>query len=154
MAEHQSDLEKLQWLGGVLLLFGVSLYFSMKELRYLTRGETVHAQLVDVDQVEEAGRRGRTQTRLEFSYAWDDEGDRRQESDRTDTDFNPDTLAGENGNDAIRIEYLPGRSGESRLAGNRHLYWVWALLTSLLAAVGTSVKFFVDYYRFRASQSG
>jgi hypothetical protein len=115
--EHETWRVKV-WLG-VGLLFLVSAYFSWRELKYLVLGGEADAKVVRVYETTERGRRGRTYEKLAVQYQFSDGGG----ASRTETDTIAASAPRPSG-PTVRVQYLNGSPGKSRLAGNTQRFWL------------------------------
>jgi hypothetical protein len=122
---------KIRLAFALVLFFFVSVFFAFRELQYLIWGKTTEAQLIEVYQGQEGGRR--SAPALIFHYAFPDpEGNLPM---RDENDFLPLDTPRPSGN-TVRVQYLSGTKYASRLEGHRKMEYVVFLAIAMLAAAG------------------
>lgn len=120
--------------GGVVL---VALFSSVIEFRYAVSGRTAHATITRVSEVhapqhrrdKQRGKPQTAKTLVEYEFAEAD-GSIRQESV---VQSSLAMLA--RGHQPVKVEYIPGAKGWSRLAGQTRLGWVYGLAALALILV-------------------
>ena len=117
--EEETARFKVMMFVGIVFL--VSAFLSWRELKYLTFGKEVDAKLVRVYTFEDVGRRGRVREKIGVDYEFKDAetGDVRKE-----TDTLPITATPPKG-PTVKVQYLEGSEGGSRLAGHAQTIWLW-----------------------------
>ncbi len=130
------ELKQYKWLLIVFLLFVVSAFSSCKELKYKTSGETVDARISDIYKTTSSRRRFMKSTKLKVNYVfYDEEGYPHSESDTVATDW---PFKGKN----VKVEYLVGEKGSSRLVGNSETMMVWIFFTTFGILAFTGFRFY------------
>ncbi len=112
---------KMRLFIGAIVLFIVAAAYSYAEANYLAFGVTTDAKFTKVEQVKQRKRYGGSTIRSYAHYVFSEleGGAARKESDAVDDDW----VAPETG--VVRIQYVPGWPGWSRLDG--HVQW-WSLV--------------------------
>ncbi len=112
--DEEAERGKAGLLLAAIAAFLISGWYSYNELKYALHGETADATVLRTYESTEPTRRGRTGPRLAVLYAFADrDGLSREERDWVPL---PSDLQGE---PTVRVQYLPGEDGASRLAVNR-----------------------------------
>lgn len=117
------------------VLFLVSCFFSVRELRYMLWGELVDAKIVEVRAVTETGRYGQTHQRLKVSYQFQDEATQRRESDTVS-----DSWELERG-PTVSVQFIPGSPKTSRLEGHSQRVWLLVFGGSMVGLGIVAVRF-------------
>ena len=104
----------------VFVVFLVSMFLSWRELKYMTVGKEASAKLVRVYEYQDVGRRGRTREKIAVEYEFKDA----ELGVRTESDDIPSTATPPKG-PTVRVQYLEGSEGSSRLAGRSQKIWLW-----------------------------
>jgi hypothetical protein len=123
-------------LGCVLMLvvpalLVVSTYLAWWELRFLVQGRTTDAVVNRVEELEPPRHRTFGGTYLAVHYSFQDELTERL---RTERDKLP--LSWPRPGGTIRIQYVAGLPGSSRVEGHRH---VWSTVLFVVCVIGSSV---------------
>ncbi len=113
------------------LLFFASMFTSCTELRYLAWGRKTQGHVTEVTRSTLA-RPGETLWRVRYEFQ--DDGRARHEETRLAEGERPLPTAGAE----VEIQYVPGSSGTSRLAGQRDLLALAIFFGSLALMVGAS----------------
>lgn len=131
------------WLIGALV-FAISGWASCREMKYIIRGRTAEAEIINIKIVTvSSGRRysRRTEEKLAVRYRWTDEDDGvREDAVKRSLDWQQPA------DGILRIEYLPGVK-VSRLQGERNY-----ILLAIFTVIGGTLIFFtvrtwVEAYR-------
>ena len=112
-------------------LLAVSTYLAWWELRFLVQGRTIDAVVDHVEVIALRPHRTLGDSYLEVRYSFQDE---RTERLRTEHDNLP--LAWPRPVGKVRIEYVPGLPGGSRVEGHRH---VWFTILFGVCLIGSGV---------------
>src|SRR5688572_22426556 len=105
----------------VAIIFLISVFLAWRELKYMMFAEEADAKLVRVYTFEERGRRGRVSEKMAVEYQFTDA---ETGSVRTETDAVPITNRPPKG-PSVKVQYLEGSEGSSRLAGHSQTIWLW-----------------------------
>jgi hypothetical protein len=109
--------------GAGMVLFVISGVITIGEIGYFLWGQTTTAEFKKVQPVYDNRGPARMQS---VKYAFiDDDGHRRVERNRVPLDWKPPA------NGRLRIEYVPGTEGKSRLAGSRNDAMVYVFFGTL-----------------------
>jgi hypothetical protein len=112
-------------------LFFASAFVTIGELRYAVWGKTTTAEFRGTyPHTDKHGETYQLSVRYRFK---DDDGQKQKGHDFVALDWKPPT------DGKLRIEYVPGQFGKSRLAGNRNVAMLWIFAGSLAASVITVV---------------
>lgn len=124
--DMDDEMRRLKWMLAAGVLFLVSAYFSWRELKYVMFGTQTDATLVRVYETTEPGRRGRLREILAVEYQFKESGGTvRKETDTLQIDTDRPT------GPTVRVQYLDGSVGRSRLSGNTRRIWLLLLFASL-----------------------
>ncbi len=125
---------------GLLIALGVAFlvagWSSWTEWRYLTRGRSVDADVTRLFEFSVPTRSGRSQPRLGIDYRFRD-ADGIEHEDRDWVSL-PSELQGAV---RVRVQYLPGAPGDSRLAANRAVLGPVLFVGCLVGIVVVLVRF-------------
>ena len=123
MLGQDEDLAKAKWLLWGFFLFLITGCLSYGELRYWMSGRD--AEAVVSKSFETYGKRGRPTNTATVEYDFvEPDGTRRGGSDDVPLQKAPDV------GDRVKVRYMPGADGKSRLAGNTR----WLAVGGFLAA--------------------
>jgi hypothetical protein len=118
--------------------FLYSAYLAAGELNYALWGKAAQARLLGVSQARDIGVSGRSSAAVAYEYSFYDEG----LGQRTETDLAPPDWTGPRG-EMIAVQYIPGSTNKSRLAGHRETWAVvffFGLLAVLVAFVWRLIR--------------
>lgn len=120
----------------VPILFLISSYFAWRELKYAVLAKTVDASVERVFETVDVGsRRNRRVLRVNYRFTDASNGSERAEGDTVPLRWpRPDAV--------VRVAYLPGQPGESRIAEHRS-YLAVVFFIGCLVAAGISLAFLV-----------
>lgn len=120
------EVAKFKWLLGAGMVFLISGYFSLNELRYALFSRTVEARVTNARATQSVGRRKEPRLAIEYNFT-EAGGATRSERDTVPVDWplSPDG--------AIQIQYIPGVANASRLSGRGSWNAVAIFLASLVA---------------------
>ena len=127
--DADDEVRRLKIMLGVGIFFLVCAYFSWRELKYTIVGKETDAKLVRVYETTERGRRGRTYQKQAVEYQFTDDG-----TSRTETDTLSRSAPQPSGS-TVRVQYLRGAPGSSRLPENAQQFWL-LLFFGTLAFLG------------------
>ena len=130
--DQDNELARFKWLLFAGIMFLISGYYSISELRFAVSGKTIEASLTQVKQTMSTGRRSRPRLSFEYQFAEAD-GKTRSERDVVSVDW-PAPTAG-----TVTIQYIPGVANASRLLGHSNMVWVYVFM-------GCSVAMAVSIY--------
>jgi hypothetical protein len=125
--DPDSELARAKWLLAAGAMFLVSCFVCYSEMTYLFRGQQTQAT---VTQIYEVARRGRfgishgTSLSVEYTFTEPD-GTRRMDSDTVSSDWEVPP------NRTVAVQYTPGPSGRSRLAGHVNWFGIGFFVVSL-----------------------
>jgi cbb3-type cytochrome oxidase subunit 3 len=127
-------------------LLVVSTYLAWWELRFLVQGQTADAVVNGVEAIKLTRHRMFVGPYLEIRYSFHDErsGELRTEHDELPLDW-PRPVG------TVRIEYVPGLPGGSRVEGHRHA-WFTILFVVCLIGSGVYVGFLLRDARRAVSE--
>ena len=129
---HDSDdLRQIKLLLFVGIVFLFSAWYSWREFKYLTFGNTADAQVTSAEIVEHRGRRGSRYEKLAVQFTFTDAAGASQ-SGRQELDPDAEVNVG----DVVGIQYIAGDSYSPRLQGTGSKVAVIAFVGSLLFAGG------------------
>lgn len=120
------EVTKFKWLLGAGMIFLISAYFSLNELRYAVFARTVEARVTNVRETQSVGRRREPRLSIEYNFT-EAGGATRSERDTVPVDW-PVSSDG-----TIQIQYIPGVANASRLSGRGSWIAVAMFLASLIA---------------------
>lgn len=125
--EHEAS--RFKW----LLIFGLSLlvsgYFTVRELTYSMKSETVDGRVEHTESYRTTGRRSREQTRVYYAFTDKQGVSHRANDDGLSAGWEPPA------NGIVKVQYVPGEENMSRLAENTNWVAVMIFIGSL-GAVG------------------
>lgn len=121
--EHET--RQFKWMLAALLIFACSAFFSWREVKYAVLGKEVDARLVRIREwTERSGRTTKQVWLIDYSFT-DPPGTERRESDTLP--ITADTPMEK----TLKVQYLPGSPGLSRLPQNSRQFWILIFLGSL-----------------------
>jgi hypothetical protein len=118
----------------VPILLVVSTYLAWWELRFLLQGRTAVATVEGVQEIRmrrSVGLFFAGGPYVEIRYSFKDEVTDRLRTERDELPFSwprPDRT--------VRVQYVPGVPGGSRVEGHRHIYFTIFFVVTLIASVG------------------
>ena len=138
--DESHELQRFKYLLVAVVVFLVSGFFAYGELRYALFARTadgVCTQVVEHSNYSRRGRRERLIVRYRFT---DTDGAVRTEDDEVRSDWPVQQ------SEAVRVKFIPGRPGASRLEGHSYMGAVYIFFASL-AGVGFFVFQFWRFYK-------
>lgn len=112
--DEDAERAKAGLLLAAIAAFLISGWFSYNELKYALRGRSVDAAVLRMYEYLPPARHGRPGLRLGIVYQFTDAAGRTREG----RDWVP-VPSDLQGRELVRVQYLPGADGGSRLAANR-----------------------------------
>jgi hypothetical protein len=119
-----------------LVIFLVSGWFAVEELRYFAFGSTADATIVEAFKTQQTGRRGRSTPLLAIRYEFDDNGTSRTERDDVSLDWALTQAFLPEPGDKIAVQFLPGTEDKSRLKGHSRPLPVAIFVVALIGITG------------------
>jgi hypothetical protein len=117
--EDETARFKVMMVVGIVFL--ISAFLSWRELKYTMIGKQADAKLVRVYTFQDVGRRGRVREKIAVEYEFKDA---KTGGVRSESDTLPITAKPPKG-PTVKVQYLEGSEGGSRLAGNTQKIWLW-----------------------------
>lgn len=139
--DEESELRKFKWLAVAVLIFLVTGWFAVEEMRYAAFGAAAEAGIVEARQTERSsGRRGRKRPVLAVRYTFQEAGGAsRTEIDEVSPDWTPPDGSPLETGSKVRVQYLSGSPGKSRLAGHSHPVPLAIFLACLAGLAGFAI---------------
>lgn len=113
-----SEIQKAKWVIVFGLVFLISGYFALNEVRYMVFATSAEAQVMRVYQTVDYGRRGRRIPKLGVEYQFTDKSGA---SVTAKNSVNVETVIPEGA--SIRVEYIAGVKDSSRIIGAGNAAW-------------------------------
>ena len=119
--DTEAETAKFKVMLVVAIVFLISAFLAWREMKYIMFAEEADAKIVRVYQFDDVGRRGRVREKLAIEYQFKDA---ETGTVRTETDTFPITVTPPKG-PTVKVEYLKGAEGSSRVTGHSQKIWLW-----------------------------
>jgi hypothetical protein len=118
------EVARFKWLAVAGLLFLMSGFYSLNELRYAVFAKTVDAAVTGMRETMSTGRRRQSRIAVEYQFT-ESGGATRSERDEVSTDWPIPTTG------TVAVQYIPGVEKASRLKG----HWSWVAVYTFMGCV-------------------
>lgn len=106
---------------GAIFLTAIAGSIAFDNYQFATQAYEVDAAFISTELID---RRRNDTTKITYQFMDSDLQKSRQESDEHHFSYKPKFSANSDGLRLVKIQYIPGQPGESRLSGNANQYYV------------------------------